>query len=240
MKKSNEFNDISPRNRSQTKSLDELIVKREYKKNNTSTTSVYKSDNYTSAKAHKDVSKKANSLSTLIRNFAVVASTLLVGVTGVSILPIGPQASFDYIQAYDDAIYYYINISDYDDGIKVVLHNDFTNREQYLEGSSFEGFFEELQPDMYYTISIVKGISILASERVYTHFYEENSKSDYPSSDYNSQEEELTPITSDDPTQTDNPEEYEDPEQSDNPEEEELGQTQPEQSDDPTATTGNG
>ena len=206
MKKSNEFNNIAPNNKSHVKSLDQLITKKEYKKNDISTASAYKTDNNTSARKSKDISKKSNSLSTLIKNFAVIASTLMIGVGGISLMPSTIDAKFDYVEAYDDMVYYQVSLDEFEEGFKVVLHNDFTNREQVIEESSSYGMFEELQPDMYYTISIVKGIRVLASEQIYTHFYE---KQDY---DYSSPEESTPEYNTSDNPEEQTPVEEQDPE----------------------------
>ena len=200
MKKSNEFNNIAPNNKSQVKPLDQLITKKDNKKNDVSTASVYKTDNNVSARRHSDISKKSNSLSTLIKNFAVIASTLMIGIGGISLMPSPVNAKFDYVEAYDNMVYYQVSLSEYEEGLKVVLHNDFTNREQIIDDSSSYGMFEELQPDMYYTISIVKGLNVIVSEQIYTHFYEKKDYSDY---DYNSSTEQTTP----DNNTSDNPEE---------------------------------
>ena len=178
---SNEWNNIQPRNSFQTKKLSDLVLNETKPKNDTSTTNAKNIDNYATTSKPKATSQSQN-LSYLIKSFAVVAVALVTGVVGVSIVPSSSvSANFEYVQVYDSGVFFEASVNGYKEGLKVILTNDFTSREQEITEEFFSGYFEGLQENMYYTLSIVDGSFVLAKKQVYTHFYDKEVYDD----DYN-------------------------------------------------------
>lgn len=178
------YNNIEPNNSRQVRSTESLIDKREFRRNNISTTNAKKPDNYarkTSASPSSVAAAKTKSFADIIKSFAVIVSSLMIGVVGINILPQQPSnVKFEYLEAYDTGVFFEVVLDEYEEGLKVVLKNDFTIREDEIFEQMWSGYFEDLEPNMYYTISIVRGSTVLAKERVYTHYYEKEISDDYP------------------------------------------------------------
>lgn len=171
MKHSNEFNDIGPKNQLQAKSLDKLITKQDFKKNDLSTLSVEKVDNTASSRRREEVKKKSNAISSLVKTFALLVSSVIIGMESLGLSQPSITATFEYIEAYEYGVYCQISLSEYQDDVKLILHNDFTNREQPVEMIEEDEnwyYFEDLKPNMHYTLSIVQGKLVLATTSVYT------------------------------------------------------------------------
>ena len=170
MKKSNVFNDISPKNSSLEKSRNDFSVsQKNMAGNSVKIDDVYKVDNERVARKIKRAKKKAKGISTLVKTFALAVSATTLGVVGVEVVsPPSVHAEFVELEAVGDAVYYYVELDDFAEGVKVVLYNDFTNREQPIEEQVGGGAFEGLQKNMYYTIAVVQGSKTITKQRVYT------------------------------------------------------------------------
>ena len=181
MDRSNYFNDIEPKNSHQVRSTESLIDKREFRRNNIYTTNTKKPDNYVSKPkaTPASVATKAKSLTDIIKSFAVIVSSMMIGVVGVSLMPVQSTARFDYLEAYDTGVFYEVVLDEYEEGLKVVIKNDFITWEDPIYEQMWSGYFEGLEPNLYYTISIVKGSTTLVQERIFTHYYEKESPEEY-------------------------------------------------------------
>ena len=137
----------------------------------------------------KSTKQKSQGLAKMLTTFVgmVSAATVIVGVD--TILPI--QSSVQIVEfeasASENDVFYYLSLENYDpehDDVYVVLYNDFTNREEKIEESGWEGSFERLKENMYYTIAVKKGNKVLVSKQVKTYIektpYTEPTTSDDP------------------------------------------------------------
>ena len=194
-----------------------------YGPNKIETTNAYKTDNY--EKKTTKAKKSSQSLSTMLKTFAIMVSAVLTGVAGVSVLPSSNIVAKVYdTYRYDSSLCYIITLSEYEDGLSVVLYNNFTNLEEkitqdrieenyelleedqvYEEGRDgeerapngyiFYGEFENLQPNVTYTLAIKKGLITLTKTTICLnkmtdeyYYYEEDDynqrpKDEYPTSD---------------------------------------------------------
>lgn len=120
------------------------------------------------------VKKKTQTISEIIAKFAVVAVAGVSGVVSLDVLAPPPiKAEISYLEAFDSEVVYCISLSEFDEGVKIVLYNDFTNREQTMEEAITEGIFENLQTNMKYTFVVKQGAKILAKETLVTKTREE-------------------------------------------------------------------
>ena len=190
MRNSKSFNDINPKNGSLEKSRNDFSVSsKNIPGNSVKVDDVYKVDNSVSARKIKSAKKKAKSISTLVKTFALAVSTVTLGVVGVEIAsPPSVHAEFVELEATGDAVFYYVELDDIAEGVTVVLYNDFTNREQPVEEQGAGGAFEGLQKNMYYTIAVKQGSKTITKQKVFTKEYK---SSDGP--------------TTEDPNNSDNP-----------------------------------
>ena len=149
-----------------------LITHQDYKKNDVSTTSVDKIDNNVSSRRQEEVQKKSTAISSLIKTFALIASSVIIGVESLGLVsPPDIKAMFEYVEAYETGVYCEISLSEYQEGLTLVLSNEFTDRQQVIEEpeEDFNWYtFEDLKPNMHYTLSIVIGSHVLATTTVYT------------------------------------------------------------------------
>ena len=111
-----------------------------------------------------------------LKSFAIVLTTVTTGIVGTPVLSGSIKAEIKELQAYETGIYYCLSLSDYEEGLKVVLYNDFTNREEEVLDSFVSGCFENLAPNMEYTFAIKKGISIIVKTNIktITRYHDEN------------------------------------------------------------------
>ena len=130
----------------------------------------YATPNLESAKKREKSVKAAKSLGDLIKAVAVVVAATTTGIVGVgSILPENlPKVEISEVYAFENEVSYFVSLDRYEEGLKIVLYNDFTDREQDMDGTAMEGTFEDLQVDMTYTFAIKKGSKIIESKKVVT------------------------------------------------------------------------
>ena len=222
-----EKNDISPKNSQAAGGNTFSGNPSFYGPNKIETVNAYKTDNY--EKKATTAKKSSQSLSSMLKTFAIMVSAVLTGVAGVSVLPSSNIVAKVYDPyCYSSTLYYVVTLSDYEDGLTVVLYNNFTNREEqitqdrieenyeFLEdqeyeqerdgeergpnGYIFSGTFENLQPNMTYTLAVKKGLVTLSKKT----FRFEEEKDDYEEDDYNQRPKDEYP-TSDDPNGTYDP-----------------------------------
>ena len=186
-----------------TSNNEQLYVKQKYKQNNIDGRyknevksqslgrSEIKSSNY-SSKTQKKVVDTTN----IIKSFLAIVSTVVIAAVGISTFTTNVKASFDFLEVYDTAVYYSVVLTDYegDENCYVNLYNDFTNRTFEITDNRVDGFFENLQPNMYYTLAVKVGKNVILEKTIFTKFLRENYngrpkpdyQSDYP--DYNQTE----------------------------------------------------
>ncbi|MCR5553335.1 MAG: hypothetical protein K6F08_01115 [bacterium] len=181
--------------------------------------------------------KKTKSLTNMFKTFAVMFSAVLMGSAGLGLITTSSvNVTFNDIYAYDNCVSYYISLSSYEEGLSVVLYNDFTNREEKVEENNIEieGVFENLAPNMYYTLAVKKGSSTIAKTSIYLKEYERGKYIDY-------QEEQTKPDKTDDLNERENymsDDPTYDPTENDNPDQEPIIEDEPneepiEENDDP-------
>ena len=217
-----EKNDIAPKNSSAAGGNTFAGNPSFYGPNKVEIKNAYKTDNY--EKRSTTAKKSSQSLSSMLKTFAIMVSAVLTGVAGVSVLPSSSITATIYeTYCYSTELYYVVTLSEYEDGLSVVLYNNFTNREEKITKDSLEenfeygqeqeirdgeeplpngylffGTFENLQPHMTYTIAIKKGLITLAKT---TFYFEEKlePEEDYSSGDDYTQRPKDEYPTSDDP-----------------------------------------
>lgn len=206
MRKSDLINDIEAKNDSivQNGKLS-LNNRANYAKNTIQLQPTKNDDNLKTAKKIQKVKEKTRSISDVVTKFAVIAAAGITGVVGIQELTPSPiKAEITYLEAFDSEVVYCVSLSEFDEGIKIVLYNDFTNREQTMEEAITEGVFENLQTNMRYTLVITHGTKILAKESLVTktreqeEFYEEPIEED-PTQEPNSDDPYMEPIEADYP-----------------------------------------
>lgn len=148
---------------------------------------------------------KVQSISQTIKTFAVALSTVAVGLVGTSlIIPPSITAEMSEVKAYGTHVFYSIELSDYEDGIEVVVYNDFINESQPVQDKSVYGEFYDLTPNMEYTFAIKQGNKFIYKQKVFT---KEDEKDYYQPTEEIEEQEEITPTTepetSDETTQDD-------------------------------------
>ena len=182
MKKTDQiYNDIQPKNSSAQKDLSNFISSPYNSVNKIETKSAYTTDNNASARKTTKATKKAQNVSSIMTKFAVLFSATTLGIAGVSVLPTTSiVAEINEVEAFDSYVFYQISLNELADGVKVVLYNDFTNREQTVEENEWQGEFEGLKENMYYTLAVKKGNTTLAQKQVFTKTREEDINVDDP------------------------------------------------------------
>ena len=176
-----EFNDNKVKTTSQSFNNSNSVKKYISSTNNIKHKSEYKKSNYDFSEKPK---QKSNIFSNMLKSFAIVLTTVTTGIVGTPVLASSVKAEIQELQAYETGVYYCVSLSEYEEGLKVVLFNDFTNREEEVLDSFVYGCFEDLAPNMEYTFAIKKGISIIAKKNVKTtnRYYDEYYK-DYDNRD---------------------------------------------------------
>ena len=177
--------------------------------NNNNLFDINKVDNKKAEKVERRKEKSA-SLSKLLTVFVAAVAGVAICITGIdSILPTYTNAKLECFSILNTSVYYFVELEEFDeykDNVKVILSNDFTKREQVVEFSSYEGYFEDLKPNVKYTIKVVKGNTILAEKTFKTLSDEEYDEKYNYSTDYNFDQniEEIDkPITKDGPVVSD-------------------------------------
>ena len=183
----NQYNDIKSNNDSNLKKINDTGQKY----SNHSMNDTAKNDSYLQPEAKPPIKKKTQDLSKLITTFAAIVSATLIGISGIGdifVQKATTKAIFYDVWASVNEVFCSFELENYDENEKysVVLSNDFTNRVQIIEDNAFEGWFENLQTNMTYTITIKQGNIAIASRTIRTT--ERKNESDEP-------------ITSDDETQ---------------------------------------
>ena len=225
-----EQNDISPKNSSVATGNTFAGNPSFLGPNKLETQQTYKTDNY--AQKTTSAKKGAQTLSGLLKTFAIMVSAVLTGVAGVSVLPSSNIVAKVYnTYRYDSSLYYIITLSEYEDGLSVVLYNNFTNLEEKItqdrieenyelleeqdyeeiregedetpNGYLFYGTFENLQPNVTYTLAIKKGLITLTKTTICLNKMTDEYY-DYEEDDYNQRPKDEYP-TSDDPNGTYDP-----------------------------------
>lgn len=184
------------------------------------------------------VKQKSESISQLLGKVAVVAVASVTGVVGISeIMPSAIKAEFSFVEAFDTEVVYCVDLSEYQEGIKIILYNDFTNREQDVEEQITEGVFENLQTNMQYTLVVKHGLRVLAKQTLVTKTREEEWEEEpytEPIEEDPTQEPNLDDTGQEDLNLSDEPNGREDPNLSDNPTGENYGDEEPVNEDDGT------
>ena len=196
MKKSNEFNDISAKNSSVSKSKNTFVGNFSAPSaNKIETTDATKVNNENAR--YQKTKETAKKTSSLITKVAAVAATAVLGVTGVQlIVPETINAQFEEVYVYETGVYFHVSLNEMDDDVYVVLYNDFTSREEKIEEQQYSGYFEGLAEHMYYTLALKKGNTLFLKQTIYT----QEDKSEYEEYDDTGQD---YPQTSDDPVTED-------------------------------------
>ena len=141
---------------------------------------------------------KVQSISQTIKTFAVALSTVAVGLVGTSlIIPPSITAEMSEVKAYGTHVFYSIELSDYEDGIEVVVYNDFINESQPVQDKSVYGEFYDLTPNMEYTFAIKQGNKFIYKQKVFTteeekDYYQPTEKEPIEQEETNEQED-ITP-----------------------------------------------
>ena len=203
------------------------------KVNKTETSNAYKFNENNSAEHHRVVAKKSITISQQILNFVVaVVSVLSFGFLGTGIIFSSKptvKAEIVELEVMENAVFYYIEIFDgteeidyerkefsrYDD-IFVVVYNDFTNRSNQIYDMYYQGYEENLKPNMTYTIEVRQGSSVL-TKRIFktiatyedeNDYYDENyddyNEDDYNEDDYNEDDYNEDDYNEDDYNEDDN------------------------------------
>ena len=136
------------------------------------------------AKIQTKAEKTSKSVGDLMKIAAVLFATTTTGIVGIgSIVPDDlPKVEVSEVYASENEVSYFISLDRYEEGLKIVLYNDFTNREQNFDGEAMEGTFEDLQVNMNYTFAIKKGTKVIAKQNIKTEKekpYEEPNTSDW-------------------------------------------------------------
>lgn len=185
MKKSFEHNDIEAKNSSIIQNGNiSLDNGKNYGMNIVKTQPTIPDENQKTVRRIQKVKAKAQGVSEIIAKFAVLAVAGVGGVIGIDALTPSPiKAEISYVEAYDTEVFYNINLSELADNLKIVLYNDFTNREQKIEEQAWEGVFENLQTNMKYTLVIKHGSKVLAKQTLVTKTREEEPVEEEPNTD---------------------------------------------------------
>ena len=127
--------------------------------------------------------KKVADTSGVVKAFLAIVSVVAIAVAGVLSLSTNVKATFDWLEVSDTAIFYTVSLTDYDGGdtCYVTLQNDFVDRREEITENWMEGFFDDLQPNMYYTLSVKVGNIVILQRTIYTS---ENRYSDYDYPEY--------------------------------------------------------
>ena len=196
MKKTNSFNDITPQNGSVETSRNDFLSQKYVGTNKINLSDVDKIDNTISARKRENVKKKTENIAGLVKKVALIVSATSIGVvSGIVEIPsitTSIVAEIQEAEGFGEYVFYSVSLSEFEEGCKVVLYNDFTNREENIEEPSASGVFEGVKENMYYTLAVKKGSKVLAKTQVYTRM-EKESYEDEPED----------PTTSDDPVTED-------------------------------------
>lgn len=175
MAKSNSQNDIEAKNSSIVQNgrsfLDSLSVNEEnfYKKNDIKPKNSAYGNNLKAAKKVEKAKKTSETLSDFLKKIAVIAAAGVTGVVSVgAVLPPPVTAEIQFLEGFDSEVVYAVGLDDFKEGVKIVLYNDFTNREQTMEEQFAEGVFENLQKNMQYTFVVKYGSKVIAKQTVVT------------------------------------------------------------------------
>lgn len=131
----------------------------------------------TTSKHQKRVADTTN----IFKSFLAIVSTIIVAVVGVSSITTNVKAHLDWLEVSETAVYYSLYLTDYDEGSTcyVTLHNDFVDRREEITDNSIQGYFDNLQPNMYYTLSVKADGKVILERTIYTRLHR-SSDSDYP------------------------------------------------------------
>lgn len=170
MKKVVSGNDITPKNGYQNNSNQIAGNSEFYTPNKIELQKDYATSNLEREKTKAKVERTSKSFSDLIKAVAVVVATTTTGIVGIgSIIPDNlPKVEISEVYAFENEVSYFVSLDKYEEGLKIVLYNDFTNREQDMDGTAMEGTFENLQVDMTYTFAIKKGTKVIKSQKIKT------------------------------------------------------------------------
>ncbi len=220
MAKKNEYNNIN-KNPLPSSSRNSSYVSNSTLKgpvNKTTLDNTYKPNNYETK--NTTIKKQTADLMTVMKTFAIVCSTAVIGVTG-GLLPTGPKVEANIMElGYgDEGIFYFVTLSEYVDGVTVELYNDFTDRVNKVESVEADGFFENLAPNMRYTFAIKLGNKTLAKQTIVTRYeeYDEPYYEDYDDNDQGYYDPTTGEYYPDKPVVEDDNPDYNDPNNSDNP-----------------------
>ena len=161
----------------------------------------------------RSVAKKAKTTSKLLTTFVAMTAAVGIGVgTSSQILfPTSAEAKIESVFCDETSIFCFVVVEEFEEGLTLVLYNDFTNRWVRISDSgSFEFYFEDLAPHMTYTLEIKSDLITLDSKVVYTTL--ERTKPD----DNNPQDDENQITPKPDNSDSETPQEY-DPNEDENP-----------------------
>ena len=179
MKQSKAFNNNQNNNSANLKSRN-VFVGNTYESNKKQIVSqtAPKTENDAEKKPEK-VKKKPAEISKLVAIIATaITGTAIVTGAGIGgLIPTSPiKANYFEVFTSEYDISYYAELDGYnleEDEVYIMLYNDFTNRTQKFEEQMMEGTFENLQPNMTYTIAIKHGNIVIASKVVKTVIQED-------------------------------------------------------------------
>ena len=184
MRKVESLNDIEPKNGSAGGGNAFRGNPNLFGLNKVETQKTYGKTNLQTAKIQTKAEKTSKSVGDLMKIAAVLFATTTTGIVGIgSIVPDDlPKVEVSEVYASENEVSYFISLDRYEEGLKIVLYNDFTNREQNFDGEAMEGTFEDLQVNMNYTFAIKKGTKVIAKQNIKTEKekpYEEPNTSDW-------------------------------------------------------------
>lgn len=133
----------------------------------------------------KKSEKKQKSISNLLTTFVATLSTIVIGATsipGIMKQSTSLVAMFEDTYATAHEIYYNVVIQDTsimeqrqdveysieDMDLKIILHNDFTNRQEKIEEFYIDGCFENLKDNMVYVLEVKLGDIVIGSKTMRT------------------------------------------------------------------------
>ena len=177
-----EFNNIKINNENYSKTNNTHVPNFVGKnKNESATEQKYLEKNNLQKKKQK--AEKAQQLTKIATAFFTMVSAATISIFGADVIsPPDVKAEICEYSASQNEIYYVASVESFEEDQRdfyVVLKNDFTNRSQKMEETIYQGYFENLQENMTYTLEIVTGSHVLASKTISTISRKVETEPDY-------------------------------------------------------------